>query len=239
MKRLFILFLLSPVFYGNAQVGEVEVDPFTNVMIHPYFQVELRKGTTEKIEFLSSTVDLNRINVEVNGRTLHVYLDDAKVAFKKIIADNFDPYRDGTRVKAIITYKSIEKLSVYGEERLTVSNDIDQRKLQLKIYGGADVRFEAINAGHLKVGLYGDNKLSIKGGDVSNQVFTSYGDNEVHARSLHGSYLKFVNFGDNKLYVGRQEYVKVTAFGDATLSFIGDPILDRKIALGDMNFVSR
>ncbi len=239
MKRLFTLLLSTAIFYGFAQVNDIEVDPFTNVMIHPYFQVELRKGDTEKIEILSSTVDLSEINVEVNGRTLHVYLEDAKVAFKRIISDNYNTYRNGTRVKAIITYRQIDKLSVYGEERLTVSDDIDQRKLQLKIYGEGDVRFEAINVGHLKVGLYGDNKLSINGGDVSNQIFSLYGENEVHARNLHGSYMKFVNFGDSKLYVGEQEYVRVTAFGDAILSFIGDPVLDKRIALGDMTYVYR
>ncbi len=239
MKRLLQLFLLPISFCGYSQLDAVDVDPFANVMIHPYFEVELRKGTTEKVEVLSSTVDLNKINVEVSGKTLHLYLDEAKVVFKKVITDGLDPYDDRTKVKAVITYRDFQKLTVYGEERLTVSDDLDQRRLQLRIYGETHARFESMNIGHLKVGLYGDNKLTIKGGDVPNQVYTSYGDNEVHARNLRGSYLKFTNFGDNELYVGEQEYVKVTAFGDATLSFIGDPVLDKKIALGDMTFVSR
>ena len=239
MKRLLTLFFVTLIFHGYGQVDQVSVDPFSRVMIHPYFQVEFKKGTTEKIEFLSSTVDLSKINVEVSGRTLHLYLDDAKVAFRRMLTDPFDKYRNGTRVKAIITYTEIEKLSVYGEERIAFLDDIDQRKLQLKIYGDADVRFERINTGNLKVGLYGDNKLSIEGGDVSNQVYNSYGDNVVNARRLHGDYLKFVNFGDNELHVGEYQYVKLTSFGDATISYIGDPILDKKITLGETTYVHR
>ncbi|MEP5610854.1 MAG: DUF2807 domain-containing protein [Cyclobacteriaceae bacterium] len=239
MKRLFILALLCPFFYtATAQLDVVEVDPFSKIVIHPYFEVELREGMDEKIEFVSSTVDLNKINVEVSGKTLHLYLEDAKVAFKKVLRDNFDPY-ENEKVRTIITYKQMQQLTVYGDERLTVSSDVDQNKFQLKIYGEVDARFAAIRTGHLKIGLYGENKLKIEQGDAPKQIFSFYGDNEMNAKRLSGSYLKFVNFGNNRLYLGEQDYMKVTAFGDATISVIGIPELDQKITIGDMTYVSR
>lgn len=239
MKRL-TTFLVTCflIWSASAQVDVVDVDNFSKLVIHPYFEVELREGASEKIEFISSTVDLNKINVEVNGKTLHLYLEGAKVAFKKVISDNFNPY-ENEKVRAIITYTEMEQLTVFGEERLTVSSDIEQNKFQLKLYGEVDARFAAIRTGQLKVSLYGDNELEIEGGDAPKQIFAFYGDNEVDAKKLSGSYLKFVNFGSNKLYLGEQDYMKVTAFGDATISVIGSPELDQKITLGEMTYVSR
>ncbi|MEP1097013.1 MAG: DUF2807 domain-containing protein [Cyclobacteriaceae bacterium] len=240
MKRLLTFaFLICSIFYvANAQLEVLEVDAFTKIVIHPYFEVELREGPTEKIEFVSSTVDMSNINVEVNGKILHLYLEDAKVAFKKVFRDNFDPY-DNEKVRAIITYKQMQQLTVYGDERLTVSSDVDQNKFQVKIYGEVDARFAAIRTGQLKIALYGDNELEIAEGDAPKQIFSFYGDNEMNAKRLSGSYLKFVNVGNNKLYLGEQDYIRVTAFGDATISFIGSPELDKKITLGDMTYVSR
>lgn len=239
MKKLILLILIAPLFV-KAQIEVVNVDPFSSVMIHPYFEIELKKGPKEKVEIMSSNVDLGLINVELNGRTLHMYLEDAKVAFKRMITDNFDePYRDGTRVRAVVTYRDMDKLTIYGEEKVSVLNDIDQRKFQLKIYGDAEIDFQSIFASEFKVGMYGDNKLLVEGGDVSKQIYSMYGDNEIRAKKLSGSFLRLANFGDNKIYVGKQEYVRVTAFGDATVSYIGYPELDQRIAIGEMTYVSR
>jgi len=239
MKRLLSLVLLFPLFYvATAQLDVVEVDPFSKIVIHPYFEVELREGPVEQIEFVSSSVDLNKINVEVKGKTLHLYLEDAKVAFKKVFRDNFDPY-ENEKVRVVITYKHMQELTVFGEERLIVSSDVEQSKFRLKIYGEVDARFAAIRTGQLKVALYGANELEIDGGNAPKQVFSFYGDNEVNAKKLSGSYLKFVNFGNNKLYLGEQDYMKVTAFGDAIISVLGSPELDQKITIGEMTYVSR
>lgn len=239
MKRLFLPILFCTIFYSTfAQFDVLDVGPFSKIMIHPYFEVELRKGPTEKVELLSSTVDLEKINIEVNGGTLHMYLEDAKVAFKKIIKDNFDPYHY-EKVKAIVTYKNLQKLSVFGEEKLDFVDDIKQRKFQLKIYGEVNANFAAITSEKLKIGFYGENKLKVDGGSIPKIVVAAYGENELVAKRLSGSYLKFTNFGNNKLFLGNQDVMKLTAFGDATISFVGSPVLDQKIVIGEMTFVSR
>lgn len=239
MKKLSILLLMLPFLTLSQNQKVIALDPFSSISIHPYFEVELKEGNEESIEIVSSDVSHNKINIDYSGKTLHVYLDDAKVSFRKMFdSDDFDRYR-GRKVVAIITYKKLDMLTVYGEEKITMEDPIEQSNFRLKVYGEVDLRIASLLTSKLKVSMYGDNKLKIADGEVPTQSYSLYGDNEIHAKNLEGGELKLSNFGDNKLYVGWQDYLKVTAFGDVLISCLGNPELDRRITIGEMTVVSR
>jgi hypothetical protein len=79
MQKSFILSLLILVStYSVAQEIQKELKPFTKIVASPRINVILTKGEKENIRLAYKDVSEDKINIEVRGKTLHIYLDDAK-----------------------------------------------------------------------------------------------------------------------------------------------------------------
>ncbi|MEP6467781.1 MAG: DUF2807 domain-containing protein, partial [Parafilimonas sp.] len=116
---ILISFSLSQTF---AQT-KTNVNHFNKVIISPHIQVTFVEGNEESVTIENSTVDKGKINIEVNGNTLRIYLDGAKeiTKNKKVNDNGYEEKRsiyNGTVVTAIVTYKILNDLSVRGEETI-------------------------------------------------------------------------------------------------------------------------
>ncbi|MEL6924723.1 MAG: hypothetical protein AAFO94_11815, partial [Bacteroidota bacterium] len=85
----------------------------------------------------------------------------------------------------------------------------------------------------MKVSLYGDNTLTIKGGRVEKQHYNIYGDSEVDVQAMEG-YIAIANmFGDNELQLHAKDELRVFGFGDFEILYRGNPLIRKSISLGD------
>ena len=55
-----------------------QVDHFNKVIVSPNIEVTFIEGDEEKVTIEKSTVSDDKINIQVHGKTLRIYLDDAK-----------------------------------------------------------------------------------------------------------------------------------------------------------------
>ena len=240
MKKLNItlgafLFLVVGIF---AQDKTVNVDSFDKVIISPHIAVELVEGPEESVVISNAKVTLDKINIEVDGSTLRVYLDDAKTVTKseRVSTDKWKGKKsiyNGTMASARITYKTLENLSIRGEEIIKVKSPMKQDELKLTIYGESKVYFDGLTLDELTVAIYGESYLEITEGKVDRQVYRAYGESEVNTATMDNSETKITAYGESNFRINVSNRLKVTCYGETTINYTGDAEVDKGIVIGE------
>ncbi len=229
---------LMGISLAMAQSATIAVKSFNKIIISPHIEATLVEGEEEIVVIENSDVPREKINVEVVNNTLKIYLDDAKTYTKSKKARNSESsYRQdmysGTMVTAKITYKTLEKLSVRGEETISCISPIEQQKFELTVYGESKVYFTEMNLHSLAVSIYGESYLEIDGGSVSEQKYKAYGESEVNTLKMENSLTKITAYGESEFRVTVSDKLKVTSYGEADIEFHGDADVDKGIVLGE------
>lgn len=234
-----IVFLIAfTVQESSAQSKNISVDTFNKVIVSPHIEVTLVEGDEESVTINNAKVSMEKINVEVEGKTLRLYLDGARVITKseKINNDNWKGSRaiyDGTQVTATVTFKKLERLSVRGEEIVRVSSAMDQADLKLTIYGESKVYFDDLTTKELTVAIYGESYLELSSGAVGRQVYRAYGESEVNASEIKNESTKITAYGESNFRVNVSDRLKVTCYGETKINYIGSPEVDKGIVIGE------
>ena len=154
----FILFSSSVCI---AQFEKQNLSHFEKIIVSPHIELILEQGEEESVVIQDSRLDLEKINIKVVGNTLRIYLDEAKTITKykkknEEVQNWNSPMYSGKMLTVQVTYKSLKKLSVRGEE-VTILNEISAKKFRLKLFGEVKMQFASMNVGKLKTSLYGEN----------------------------------------------------------------------------------
>lgn len=229
---------------GYSQSETIKVQSFNKVIISPHVQVRFEKGTEESVTILSNSEGKDKLNIEVNGKTLRIFLDDAKMTTKseKVDYEGWKqkvPIYDGTVVTAVVTFKDIEELSLRGEEDYDVIGLLKQDKFVLSIYGDSEVEFEEVDFMRLKTTIYGESELKLKKGTIEDQKYTVYGEGEVNAKNISNKTTKVIAYGEGEFKLNVTERLKVTAYGEAEIEYSGNPTLKKGIVIGEATIESR
>jgi hypothetical protein len=231
-----ILFLLSGIF-ATAQTKMV--DHFTKVIVSPYIQVTFVEGDKESVTINHIKVDENKLHIEINDKTLRIYLDGAK-DIPKYEKDYSNGYKEShslyqnTTVVATITYKTLTDISLRGEETQLCKSAIDADKFTLKIYGESEVTFNELNAQELETTIYGEASLKVKAGSVKEQKYTCYGEGKINSLSITGSTSRIIAYGEADIQINVSDRIKITAYGDTKLHYKGNPEIVKGLHFGDM-----
>jgi len=234
---LFICFVLCTL-HGYSQMKEYSVDRFNKVIVSPHISVTFVKGDSESVIVHSSTEPLDKLNVEVSGKTLHLYLDNAKTSTKqeKVEIDGQSGKRSiyrGTVVEATVTYQVLDELSLRGEERFECKSPIDQSKFSLSIYGESEVYFQEVKLDNMNTTVYGESIMEISSGSIGRQKITAYGETTINTEEVSTMETKITAYGEGTYRIAVDERLKVTAFGEATVEYVGSPDIDRGIIIGE------
>lgn len=222
----------------NAQTKIFPVDQFDEVIISPHIQVTFVKGEKDEVHIESISVSEDKLNIEVKGNKLSIYLDDAKMTTKSEKIDSGDyTYKQaiykGTVVKATLIYKHINELSLRGEQDFICESLFDQNELELDIYGECNVLFKKINVNHLKTTIYGESILTIESGSTISQKYVCYGESEINTKNLSSEKTKVTAYGEAILEIKVTDELKVTSYGEATIKYIGNPNISKGIVIGE------
>lgn len=242
MKKLvlFSLVILASVcvpHLSNAQ-KVTQVDAFDKVIVSPHIEVVLVEGNEESVKIENAKVSEDKINIEVDGKTLRLYLDGAKTVTKseRVDNDNWKGKRsiyNGTMATATITYKKMKALSIRGEEIVKCESPLEQKSLKLAIYGESKVYFNSITTEDLTVSIYGESYLEVQGGDVSRQVYRAYGESEVNTLDMENTSTKITAYGESNFRVNVSNRLKVTCYGETKINYKGDADVDKGIVIGE------
>ncbi|MBS1664559.1 MAG: DUF2807 domain-containing protein [Bacteroidetes bacterium] len=226
---------------GAATATPQPVDHFTKVIVSPYIQVTFVEGNTESVTINSLIVDSSKLHVEVNNKTLRLYLDGAKdiphnqKEYNENGHSNSYPLYPNHAVIATVTYQKLESLSLRGEETQLCESPLDVRKFNLYIYGASRVIFTEMHARSMHAAIYGESTLEIRSGNIEEQRYTCYGEGKIHATAITGRSSKLKAFGEAEFNMNVSDRIKLTAFGEAKLRYMGNPSIVKGIHIGELH----
>src|SRR5688572_28906360 len=217
-----------------AQEISKDLKSFSKVIVSPKINLILEQGDHENIRLTYSNVDADKINIKVQGNTLRVYLDEAKVNEKMYRTEDNEKvsiYRDVT-VTAYVTYKELEHLEIRGNQELTCNGPITAERFTLKAYGENDINLASVKTEYLRTSLYGDNDLNITAGKAEYQKYRLFGDNKIDTQDLKSFSATATIFGESKLKLNSQDNLKVNAFGESEVSYYGNANVNKGLIFG-------
>jgi hypothetical protein len=234
---------LLGVLESAAQELTREVPHFSRIVASPHINLILEEGQQEQVRLVYNNISEHQINIEVRGKTLRIFLDDAKVTDK---LERYD-YRskrsvyEGANITAYVTYRQLERLEVRGAQEVTCHSPIHSgRKFKLKAYGENEINLASLRTDYFKSVLYGENRLKIKGGKADYQKYKLYGDNKIDATRMKSYSAAATSFGESDVRIYSQDEVRVTAFGETRVSYSGDAYLSKGLIFGktDINRIN-
>lgn len=239
-NNLIAIVILSVLSWSNifAQSKIIPVEPFSKVIVSPHIQVNFEQGDKESVIVEDIYVPLEKLNLEVNGKTLHIYLEGAKTVTKseKVDNDDYKGKRDiynGTIVKATITYKNLEELSLRGEEDFICKSLLEVDKFNLTVYGESKVAFEKVVFNNFETTIYGESEILVKAGTIGRHRIIAYGESEITTIAAKTNSAKLTAYGETSFRLHVTEELKVTAYGEATIEYKGNAIVNKGIIIGD------
>lgn len=229
---IFIIFCLKTTFAQTTTV-----DHFNKIIISPHIQVTFVQGDEEKVSIEKSSVSNDKLNIEVSGKTLRIYLDDAKEVTKNemVYEDGREtkrPIYKGTIVIATVTYKTLDELSVRGEEDMLCKSLLKGDEFRLKLYGESHMVLNEVSLGNLNTTTYGESALEIKSGSITDQKYTAYGESRINSHGITGNTVKITAYGEADFQVNVKDEIKITSFGNAKLKYKGNPTITKGINIG-------
>jgi len=239
MKKLLLLTVI--VFSATLVFGQEEitknVSPFNKIVVSPKITLVLEKGDKESVRIVYSNISTDKINIEVTGHQLSLYLDDARMIDKRERRDseygNSKVSRyEGASVTAYVTYRFLNQLEMRGQETLTCEGPIEADKFKLKLYGEAEVSLAALKTNKFKASLYGVNRIKIKEGESTHQVYRLFGENKIDTRGLVSTTASARVYGEGRLSMKATDEVRINAFGEPEIIVSGNPHISRGIIIG-------
>jgi len=240
MQRFKILLpVLFSLMAANSFSQTKMTSPFDKIIVSPYVQVTLVQGDKESVTVDEIHVDTGKLHIEVNDKTLRIYLEGAK-DFPSNEKDYSNGYKEthplyrNTSVVATVTYKTLKLLSFRGEEDQLCKSPINGDRFMLKIYGESNVTFNEMNLQRLSATLYGEGTLEVKAGSVKEQRYTSYGENKVNTLAINNSTGRITAYGRGDFKLNVVDRIKITSYGEAQLQYKGNPAIEKGLHIGDM-----
>ena len=222
-KNLLLLSLLCITVITQAQEITESLKSFDRLIASPKINIILEKGEQEGIRLVYSGIEKDKINIEQNHKTLHIFLDDAKIIEKNEYNDHHYCHGiyDNASITAYVTYKNIKYLEIRGNQELTCNGPLESEVFILKAYGENEINLSSLRTSFLKTYLYGENKLEIKNGRAFEQRYDLFGENKINNQNLKSKEMAMTIFGQGKLKVNATDQLRITAFGEPEIHVNG------------------
>jgi Putative auto-transporter adhesin, head GIN domain len=222
---------------GYAQTESKSLSSFKNIVASPHISVILTKGDKESIRLVYNNISPERVNVLVKGKTLHLFLDHARVAERHFHRRNVNFYGnkgmyEGVSVTAYVTYTALKTLEIRGDGEISCEDAIVADKFKLRAFGENEIRLSSLKTKKFKASLYGENDVKILSGEANRQVFRLFGENKIDNRGLCSATVSVRVFGEGKLSLNATDEVHFSAFGEPVISVTGNPVISRGIVIG-------
>lgn len=231
--------LLVIVFNTAFSQTATQVNHFDKVIVSPHIEINFVEGNEESVNIEHSTVSSDKINIEVNGKTLRIYLDGEKdiPKTKKTYENGYKEKQSlyhGTVVTATVTYKTLNELSIRGEETQRCTSLLGGDKFRLRIYGESHVILTSVNLGELHAIMYGESTLDINSGWIDHQRYVAYGESHINSLQVNSNTTKITAYGESDFQVNTAAEIKITSFGEARLEYKGNAVVNRGLHVGEM-----
>ena len=164
-----LLFILGLAQAIQAQSFEKDLTSFDKIILSPEINLAIVSGDQETIRVDYQGIREDQINVIVKGKTLKLFLDKSRITPKrrKIRTKNYkysESIYKQAQINAYVTFRTLKRLQVRGEETVLVQNIAEVPSFKLKMYGETRVVIDQVACEKLKAVGFGENNLVIKEG---------------------------------------------------------------------------
>jgi hypothetical protein len=230
-----ILLFISLATYAQT----TPVEHFHKVIISPYIQATFVQGDQESVTINGIIVDSSKLHVEVKGGTLRLYLEGAKdVPHNQRESDGDQQSHHlypNHAVIATVVYRKLDALSLRGEETYLCESPLSVDKFNLHVYGSSRVIFTEVHIGAMHTTIYGESSLDIRSGAVNKQYYTCYGEGKINTTAITGHEGKITAYGEAEFRLNVSDRIRITAFGEAKLRYMGNPAITKGIHIGGVD----
>ena len=235
-KLLFVLAATCISLSVLSQEINKDLTPFSRVIASPRVNLILTKGESESVRLVYHNVNENKINIDVHGKTLRIFLDNARKYERKAPEKDADGLRQmmyaDADVTAYVTYRDLDMLEIRGNQELSCMDHIEADAFTLRAYGENEIRFSSMKTGLFKAKLYGENNLRIRKGRTLEQKFMLYGENKIDTKGVRSDYIVTSIFGEGSLSVNSAEEVRIDAFGEPEIHVDGGAHINKRLVIG-------
>ena len=205
---------------------------FDKLQAGPFINVVLQEGESEHIRIDYSGIDPEKINYEVKGKKLSIYLDDAKylINTEKVNINGSTrkvPIYRGAEITAYVTYNKLKSIQLSGEQSLSCDDPLISKKFKIRLLGETRLQLASLETRQLKVRLFGENSLVIKSGEADVQTYRLFGENKVDTENMAGYKISTSLLGENTLNLYASEEIKLWGIGEVRMQYAGDPHLSK------------
>ncbi|MDH3652377.1 MAG: DUF2807 domain-containing protein, partial [Saprospiraceae bacterium] len=131
-----LAFILMCTSFAFGQ--SISLDAFDKIMVSHRINLHLMEGDHEDLRFEFENIDADKIRYDVSNKRLSIYLEGARLTEPRERIENYrKSIYSGGQVHAYVTYRSLRKLVVRGEETVVCETPIDIEKFTLRMYGEA------------------------------------------------------------------------------------------------------
>ena len=239
MLKTLTLILSCLTLSAFCQEINKDLKHFTRIVASPRINMILQKGDHESVRLTYSNVGAEHINIDVTGKTLRIYLDDArKVEPMKGQRDGHgkrESTYQGVAITAYVTYKELDMLEIRGNQELSCKDPLEAETFTLRAYGENEIHLASLRTGFFKAKLYGENDLRIDKGRTLEQKFLLYGENKIDTKGLRSDYIITSIFGEGSLMINSAEEVRIDAFGEPRIYVDGGANINKRLVIGKAN----
>lgn len=232
LKTLFTISAIFLSIVGFGQQFKTDVKPFTRLVVSPRINVIIEKGTVESVRVVYENITEDKINVNVSGKTLRIYLDEARKKEKSIQTGGM---YEGATITAYVTYRELEGIEIRGNQELVCVGPIQADVFRLRAYGQNDIHLSSLKSDFFQVKLYGQNDLQIGQGRTLEQKYVLYGENKIDSKGLRSDYITTSIFGEGSLRVNSAEEVRINAVGEPNIFVDGGAHVSKRFVIGKAN----
>lgn len=208
---------------ADLTTKKYKVANFTSLEIGHAFEVHVFKGSTYSISATGSENDLENVEVQVNGSTLEVTLDDSywsnwrnwKNSNKKIVLN--------------ITMPRLKDAEFGGAAKVTLEGFVDEEEMVLHGSGAVKLMSSKLVADKLTLDLSGASKVEMKGQvlklsiDLSGASYLILTDMIVRDADVDAS-------GASHVELNAQKSLRVTASGASKITYLGNPAVSKDLS---------
>jgi hypothetical protein len=198
---------------ANAEVRTVSA--FTRIEVAGSIDLYISQGNEEAVAVSASSDEIKaRIRTEVSNKVLHIYLDGKGLNWK-IWANH--------KMKAYVTYKTLEKLEASGASNIKAADPIRQNELHIELSGASDFTGE-VAVGKLRVGSSGASNVRISG-TAADAIFDASGACNIKAFDLQTDNCKIDASGASDIHITVNKELNASASGGSSIFYRGNGLI--------------
>jgi hypothetical protein len=213
MKKLTLVIALvftTLTYAAYAQGTETRnVSSFDQVHVSGSFEVMLAKGNTESVKIESSSLELDKIETEVEGNKL-------KIGLKK------GTYRNTGNIKVYVTYKEIEGIHSSGSSSVTCNSDLKADNFELHTSGSGSIKIASLNTNALKIHNSGSGSVEVAGTAKKQSVNIS-GSSKINAFDLKSEESEVSISGSGNVNINVTQSLEARVSGSGDIRYKGNP----------------